>query len=155
MQPHHSTPTSCSSTPQQTVQLPATTRFHLRAPSGLYARAGALGTQMITANSQKTTYWETYAAVPAPGGYVALLNEATQQYLSADGTNGGLTASRGSPSDWELYKIVAQPNNKYAIQAKKNNQYVTVQPDTTLAPTSTTVVAGSLFDLVVPSGGSL
>lgn len=148
--------TACAGAPTAGYQPPATTRFHLKAVSNSkYVTAKPLGTQMLTADSTKTTYWETFTAVPYGGGYSAILNEATSQFLSADGTNGGLTASRGTASDWELYTIVAQPSNHYAIISKRNNQYLTVQQDNTVAPTSTTVGNLQLFDMLQPTGGSL
>jgi len=150
--------TPCSSPPAQTYQPSVTTRFHLKSVStGKYVRAGALDTQVLTADSLKTTYWETFTAVPYDAGYVGLLNDGTLEYLSAGGPNAGLTASRGSVSDWELFQLVAQANNRVAIIAKRNGKYVTVSSlDKTIAPTSTTVAGDAqLFELVSPNGGSL
>jgi len=154
--PAEATPCSTTGT-GVTYVAPVTSRFFIKSVyTGRYLRAPPTTTQLIYSNSTAQTYWECWEAIPMGGGNVALLNDVTMQYTSADtGSASAITSSRGSASTWETFTIVSQPNNEVAIISLRNNQYLTVQPDFSVGPTSTTIGTLQLFQLVAPSGGTI
>jgi hypothetical protein len=150
----------CSSPTSATEKAPVTVRFLLKSElNGKFASCPSIGDAPLTASvasESQTTYYEVFVAAAYPGGYVSLVTEGpNSQFVSASGNNGQLACNRGSASDWEAFQFVDQPNGKVAIRSKRNNNYVTVNSDGTLTPTSTSVGTAQLFTRVVPAGGSV
>jgi len=159
----------CISPPGQSYSGGLDKRFLLKSKStNKYVTAPVLNTKPLLANVvvSNPSLTEVFAPVPWSSGDVkgiALTNEAAYgltNWCSAHGDNSAIICDRRSPStdakSYEAFQIVAQPNTDYiAIKALKNNQYITVQADGTLAPTSTTVGDAQLFLRISPDGGHI
>lgn len=144
-----------SGNPGSTYKADASVRFHLRSVlTGKYLTSRTITTVPLPVTSTKLTYHEVFVA-ENHGGLVAIMDEYHGNYLTAGGENGRITADRFAVSDWELFKFVNQANGRVAIVSNKNEQYLTVQSDNTLSPTSTTIGDAQLFERIQPNGGSL
>jgi hypothetical protein len=145
----------CEASPQQSYASPVTERFALLSKfTGQYFTCPqALATlPTVTVNASELTYSETFTAVDYPGG-VGIFGEWSLQYFSAHGNNGALMCDRGAVGSWETFKFVPQSGGYVSIVSLKNNNYLSVQSDFSLAPTATTVTDKELFQQVVPNGG--
>jgi hypothetical protein len=132
-------------------------RFHLRSKKTTkFLSCPELHTLPLTANATVLTLTEVFTVTPVAGG-VALAEELSLQHWSPVGTSNGniLCNKAGGLTTAETFKIIPQTGNFVAIQALKNNMYLSVQGDTTVAPVSGTVGDNELFERVTPTGGSV
>jgi hypothetical protein len=150
--------TPCTGAPSATYQPAANFRFLWQSVStGKYLRAPNSTTTTIKATSTATTYWECWEAVPVNGG-VAIQNDVTMLFTSADtGSASSITSSRGTPSGWETFVFTKQSSGYWTIMSLRNNEYLTVQSDYSVGPTTAAAPFPNtaLFQLVVPSGGTI
>lgn len=167
MQDHDVIP--CMASPQQSYSPPITQRFFLKSKStGKYVTSPADNSQPLIANkvSSNPTLSEVFGPLPWSAGNVqgiTITPEAAYglvNYCSARfGNNGAIVCNSRSPSSdpqsWEAFQIVQQSGGFIAIKSMKNNMYITVQGDGTLAPTSNTVGDAQLFQQLQPDGGHI
>lgn len=122
--------------------------------TGKYVSCNPPGTKNpMVADVEIPTLAEVWDPNPVPGG-VCLLSEDNGIFASANGVNGQLWVNRNSVSLWETFNILTQPNGYVAIQSARNNLYINVSSDATLAPTCATITDSCLFTLEIPDGGS-
>lgn len=160
-------PTPCMSSPQLSYSPPISERFILKSKStGMFVSAPAKNTQPLTlVPAVNPTLKEVFGPLPWSSGSIkgiSLVPESAYgltNVCSAHGTNSVIICDRRSASpdatSYEAFQIVPQSGGYIAIKAMKNNQYVTVQADHTLAPTSSTVGDAQLFQQLTPDGGHL
>jgi len=131
-------------------------RFLLKAKvSGKYVSANPPGRKNpMMANVVVPTLAEVWNPRQVTGG-VCLQSEDNGQFASASGVDGRLFVNQDSVSTWETFKIVDQGNGYYAIQSKRNNQFIEVTEQGYLVPTSITVTDDCLFSLEIPDGGRI
>jgi len=158
----------CMASPQKSYSPPLSQRFHLKSKStGKYVSAPMDNTKPLLANKVATdpTLTEVFGPVGWSSGSltgISLIPESAYgltNICSARGTNGALICDRRSAdpgaTSYEAFQIVTQSGGYIAIKAFKNGQYLTVQADGTIAPTSTTVGDAQLFQQLTPDGGHI
>jgi len=158
----------CMASPQQSYSPPISERFFLKSKTtGKYVTAPLDNSKPLLANvvAANPTLTEVFGPVPWSSGNmngINLIPEAAYgltNICSARGNNGALICDRrsadSSASSWEAFFLEPQAGGYVAIKANSNKNYVTVQGDGTLAPTSATVVDASLFQQIQPDGGHL
>lgn len=142
-----------------TYKLPATQRFLLKSvQTGKYATARGVSSNSITVTSTSTTYHEVFTTYMSSGNWFGIISESLNKYLTAGGDNSALIADRDSVSGWEQFQFIAQSGGRVCILSNRNGKYISVQSNNALAPTfdpAGTPGNAQLFELVVPSGGSL
>jgi len=107
----------------------------------------------LTANATILTYTEVFSVSQVAGG-VAVQDELGLQFWSPNGFNNAIMCNRGGASDWETFKILPQDGGYVAISANRNSMYLSVQGDTTVAPTAKTIGDNELFLRISPDGGN-
>jgi len=164
-----SDPTICMTPPQHSYSPGLSQRFFLISKAtGKYVTAPVdnsmpLVTNLVSSNPSLT---EVFAPLGWSSGAltgVTLIPEAAYglvNFCSTHGTNGALICDRRSPStspnSYEAFQIQQQAGGYVAIKSYSNNNYISVQADGTLAPTSATVAGDAqLFQQLTPDGGHL
>jgi len=151
--PAHTVP--CFSAPSQSFEPGVDTRFHLRSKkTGKFLSCPEIHAMPLIANATLLTITEVFSVMAAAGG-VGIAEELSLQHWSTDGPNGQVRCDKGGIGAGETFKIVPQTDNFIAIQTVQNMMYLSVQSDTTVAPTAKTVMDTELFERVVPTGGNI
>jgi len=154
----------CMSSPQQSYRPPLTQRFSLKSKAtGKYVTAPANNDMPLVANkvADNPTLGEVFGPMAWSSGSLTgfyMIPEAAYgltNVCSAHGTNNAIICNSRSPDSSCPLQFVAQSGGYVAIKSLKNNQYVTVQSDGTLAPTSTTIGDAQLFQQLLPDGGHI
>jgi len=151
--PQNSVP--CFGAPAQSYTNGLDFRFHLRSKkTGKFLTCPEIHTVPVSANATVLTLTEVFFTTAVAGG-VGLADELSLQQWSPAGTDGEILCNKGSISAWETFKILPQTDNYVAIQANKNDMYLSVQGDSTIAPTAKTIGDNELFERVSPNGGTI
>jgi len=153
----------CASPPSATEKASVAVRFHLKSVlTGKYVTCPALNTRPASANisGPALTYNEVFVARAYPGDFSSVATDGFNlQFWSASGTNSAIMCNRGSASDWEAFRFVAQPNGRVAILSKRDMKWVTASADgSTISPTlaqTATLTTAALFEQSIPTGGSV
>jgi hypothetical protein len=146
--------TPCSSPPVPTNS----TRYHLKnVATGKYLTTKWPLDSVISANATdftSFTFEEIFVNIRVDATWSAILHEHKQQFVSVNQDGNRLAANRGSPDEWEHFQWVIT-GNKVNLKARRNNLYLTVLADETVAATATTITDKETWEMVVPTGGSL
>jgi hypothetical protein len=149
--------TMCSQAPADYVKVPTSVRFLLKShTTGMYVVAPTDNDFAMHANGTVASYYAVWAQIPQTYG-VAIQNEGTGDYVSASGnTAAQLFANRGSYNSYEGFYIETVNGNisQVMIRSNRTNKYVTVKSGY-LFPNATQAADIEIFDLEVPSGGSI
>jgi len=158
----------CMGDPKKSYSPPISQRFLLKSKStGKYVSAPSDNDKPLIANkiTADPTLAEVFGPVPWASGSIqgiSLIPESAYgltNVCSARGTNAALICNGRSAStdatSWEAFQIVQQSGGYIAIKAMRNSQYLTVQADGTIAPTSTTIGDAQLFQQLTPDGGHI
>jgi hypothetical protein len=161
-------PSPCMTPPQNSYNPPVTQRFFLKSKStGKYVTAPTDNSLPLVANivSANPSLTEAFSPISWAAGNqkgINLIPEAaygTTNFCSAHGPNGAVICDRRSPSydasSWEAFAVEEQSGGYIAIKAFSNMQYITVQGDGSLAPTSATIGDAQLFQQLTADGGHL
>jgi subtilisin family serine protease len=100
-----------------------------------YVSADNAGKSPLVANRSSAQAdpgaWETFDAVDAGGGYVALKARANGLFVTTGGGASSLIANRSAFGAWEKFRIDNTPDGYVGLLALVNNKYVTTNGSST------------------------